>query len=177
MKKTIALVLALLLVGCSASSNLIQSTTLPTSGRVIDVVLHRSDVQFADCGTLIVMQTYDAKGDLIDSKDARGHALHCGVIVAVINAGATVGAANQIRQGIAAGADMVTNNNSNENSQSQGQGQSQAQAQGQIQESVIKVKDITGHNGGHSGGQKGGNNGKGNGGNDGSPNGKSDVGR
>lgn len=171
MKKCIALGIALLLVGCSASSNLIQSTTLPTSGRVIDVVLHRSDVKFADCGTLIVMQTYDAKGDLIDSKDARGHALHCDVTVAVISAGATVGAANQIRRGIAAGADMVTNNNSNESSQAQ------AQAQGQIQESVLKVKDITGHNGGHSGGQKGGNNGKGNGGNDGSPNGKSDEGR
>lgn len=84
----------LLLAGCSATSKNVETVTLPTSHKHIDVVQHRSDVKFADCGTLVVLQTYDASGDLIDSKEARGQALHCGVIPAIIDAGGRVGAAH-----------------------------------------------------------------------------------
>lgn len=176
MKKIIVLVLSMVLAGCAASVD-IQKISLE-SGRVYEVAKTRSGVEFADCGTQLVSYLFDEKGTLVDSKSERGHALHCDLSVAVINAGATVGAANQIRRGIAAGADSITNNNSNasENKNVNAQAQAQGQVQGQFQESTIKVKDITGNNGGHHD-HKGGNNGKGNGGGDGSPNGKSDEGR
>ena len=154
-----------ILAGCAASVDL-QKIKLE-SGRVYEVAKTRSGVEFADCGTQLVSYLFDEKGALVDSKSERGHALHCDLSVAIIDAGAAVGAANQIRRGFAAGRDSVTNSFSNSQSQGQGQGQ------GQAQQSTIKVKDIT-NNGGGSEGKGHGNNGKGNGGHDGSPNGKQD---
>lgn len=123
MKKLIWIsLIAVLVTGCSSSTVNVGSLVLPTSGRKIDVVQHRSDVKTLDCTTLTVLQTYDASGVLIDAKSAQGRALHCDAAVAVIDAGATVGAANQIRRGLAASASTISN--SNEQVQGQEQGQS-----------------------------------------------------
>ena len=162
MKKFLVLPLAVTLGGCAASVDL-QKITLD-SGRVYEVAKTRSGVEFADCGTQLVSYLFDEKGTFVDSKSERGHALHCDLSVAVIQAGATVGAANQIRRGIAAGADTINNANSQGQEQSQGQGQHQNQSQ--------KAYGGQGGQGSH-----GGNNGYGNGGNDGSPNSHSDNGR
>ena len=116
--------LLLMMAGCSAYSES-HSVVLPTSNMKIDVVLHRSDVRFLDCGTLTVIQTYNGDAKLIDSKEARGSALHCGVLEAGIQAGGMVGAAAVLRPA------RTKINNSNE--QSQGQGQAQGQLQGQKQ--------------------------------------------
>ena len=96
MKKSLWIALPLLLAGCSASSDLVGSVVLPTSNKTIDVVQHRSSVKFLDCGTLVVLQTYSAEGALIDSKEARGNALHCDAITAGIQAGGMVGALSLI---------------------------------------------------------------------------------
>src|SRR5690348_3800351 len=111
MKHTLWAALPLLLAGCSASSDLVGSVVLPTSNKTIDVVQHRSSVKFLDCSTMVVLQTYSADGALIDSKEARGSALHCDVITAGIQAGGMVGAASVLRP---AHTDI---NNSNEQSQ------------------------------------------------------------
>lgn len=167
-----AVVSLVLLAGCAASVDL-QKIKL-SSGREYEVAKTRSGVQLADCGTQLVSYLFDEKGNFVDAKSERGHALHCDLSVAIIDAGASVGAANQIRRGIAAGASSTSIANSNTNGD-QINTQTQSQGQGQYQ-GGIKVKDITGGNGGGEG--KGhGNNGKGNGGNDGSPNGKPDNNR
>ena len=100
MNKLSVLGLGCLLAGCSASSEVVKSVTLPTSNVKIDVVQHRSDVKLADCGTLVVLQTYDASGKLIDSKEARGQSLLCDSVPALIDAGARVGAARAVRPAI-----------------------------------------------------------------------------
>ena len=156
MNKALGLTIAVFMSGCAASVD-VQRISLE-SGRVYEVAKTRSGVEFADCGTQLVSYLFDEKGVLVDSKSERGRALHCDVSVAVIGAGATVGAANQIRRGITAGADVINNSNS----QTQGQGQNQQQ--GQTGEGEIQ------------GGQQG-NNGGGNGGGDGSPNGHDDSDR
>ena len=184
MKSILSAALCLvILAGCAASTELVKIKL--ESGRIYEVAKTRSGVEFADCGTQLVSYLFDEKGTFVDSKSERGHALHCDLSVAIIDAGAAVGAANQIRRGIAAGADSVTNSFSN----SQAQGQDQIQTQGQVQQSTvsslntnvntIKVKDITNNSGGSESKGKGphGNNGFGNGGNDGSPNGKNDSDR
>ena len=183
----------LVLAGCSSSAINVGSLVLPTSNKTIDVVQHRSDVKALDCTTLTVLQTYDASGVLIDAKSAQGRALHCDAAVAVIDAGAAIGAANQIRRGLAASASEINNVNAQAQGQEQGQFQSQLQGQGQSSTNVntnvnsnrnsnkntnsnsntnstkVKVPEATTNEGhGH------GNNGYGNGGHDGSPNGKPD---
>lgn len=153
------LLLSSLLTTVGCSSTLVQEqVTLKSSGRVIDLVRGRSDVAVGDCGTQLNAWLFDEKGTLIDSKSERGHAIHCDLSVAIINAGATVGAANQIRRGIqSAVGDQTTVNNSNE--QSQGQSQSQSQ----------KVKGLRWNGGSAEGEGSGhGNNGNGNGSGDGS---------
>lgn len=154
-------VVGMLLAGCSASSKNVGTVTLPTSQRAIDVVQHRSDVQFADCGTLVVLQTYNAAGQLIDSKEARGRALHCEVIDASIEAGGRVGAAAVVGRAVT----KITNSNLN----------SQSQSQGQIAQGGAGGAGGQGGQGGEGG--HGGNNGIGNGGDDGSPNGHDDSDR
>jgi hypothetical protein len=89
--------ITMLLAGCSEYTSKPTSFTLPTSNKNIDVVLHRSDVRFADCGTLTVIQTYDGTAKLIDAQGARGTALHCNVIQAGIEAGGRIGAAAVFR--------------------------------------------------------------------------------
>ena len=91
---------AMLLAGCSSYSTKPVTTVLPSSNRSIDIVLHRGDVRVMDCATLAVLQTYNSEGGLIDSKEARGTALHCTVIPALIDAGGRVGAAAMVRPAI-----------------------------------------------------------------------------
>ena len=169
---------ATLISGCAASVDL-QKITLE-SGRVYEVAKTRSGVEFADCGTQLVSYLFDERGTLVDSKSERGQALHCDLSVAIIRAGGEVGAANQIRRGIAAGADVI--NNSNSQAQGQDQGQLQGQLQGQSTTNVnvnsnSNTNKNKGGNGGHGGGHEGGNNGYGNGRGDGSPNGHDDSDR
>lgn len=109
---------AALIAGCASYTDRLNEKgtyTLPTSNTNIDVVLHRSDVRLMDCGTLTVIQTYSSVGQLIDSKEARGSALHCTVIPALIDAGSSVGSAYVGRTRMTV-------------SQAQGQAQEQGQA-------------------------------------------------
>lgn len=111
---------AALIAGCASYTDRLNEKgtyTLPTSNTNIDVVLHRSDVRLMDCGTLTVIQTYSSVGQLIDSKEARGSALHCTVIPALIDAGSSVGSAYVGRTRMSVS-----------NSQAQGQAQEQGQA-------------------------------------------------
>jgi hypothetical protein len=118
----VIVMITMLLAGCSEYTSTPTSFTLPTSNKNIDVVLHRSDVRFTDCGTLTVIQTYDGDAKLIDAQSARGVALHCNVIQAGIEAGGRIGAAAVLRP-------ALTNvNNAVNNSLSQGQTQTQSQA-------------------------------------------------
>ena len=144
---------AALLSGCAASTKSVGSVVLPTSNKTIDVVQHRSDSN--ECAVGFVLQTYNASGELIDSKSGYGNALHCQVIGAGIQAGGMIGAASMIRPS------STKINNSN----------SQAQGQSQSQQST-NTNTAQGGEGGKGG--KGGNNGFGNGGGDGSPNGHED---
>jgi hypothetical protein len=178
----IAVIISFLVGGCSAYTNQPNTVHLPTSNQDIDVVLHRSDVRFLDCATLVVIQTYNKEG-LIDSKEARGRALHCEVIQAGIEAGGRVGAGAVLRPS------RTTNNNQNSNSQAQGQGQFQGQGQTQKQTANGGQGGQGGNggqggqggqggNGGGPGGDGGhGNNGFGNGGGDGSNGGFQDGNR
>ena len=178
---------AALIAGCSAYSSKPTTTILPSSNKSIDIVLHRGDVRMMDCATLAVLQTYAATGQLIDSKEARGTALHCAVIPALIDAGGRVGAATVTRPAITkittavsnGISNAVSNTVSNTNAQAQGQGQSQAQLQGQSQGQSQGQTSSNVWQGGnvHNEGHSSGNNGYGNGGDDGSPNGHSDDGR
>ena len=174
-------VTAFALTGCVAYSE-VETVTLPLSGKKIDVARHRSDVRFADCGTLNVIQTWDADGKLVDSKEARGGALHCDLAIEALRAGGYIGGAEIIANGAARAAKAAASasntleiNNANTNnaegyySGTQTLNQSQAQT-------------LTGGAGGGSSGTGGThsghpNNGFGNGGGDGSPNGHSDNGR
>jgi len=178
------LVAGLALQGCYAYST-INEVTL-SNGMKIDVVRHRSDVRFADCGTMNVTQTW-LDGKLIDSKDARGNALHCDLTVEAFRAGGTLGGAALIANGAARAAKAAANasntleiNNANTNNaegyysgvQNLNQSQSQSMTGGVTTTTTTtntNTPPATSH--GH------GNNGFGNGGNDGSPNGKSDNGR
>ena len=181
MKLKVLVILALLSAGCAGYTAKPESFLLPTSNTAIDVVLHRSDVRFLDCGTLAVIQTFDAVGKLIDAQAARGSALHCGVLNAAIEAGGRVGAAAVVRPAITkinnAVSSAVNNAVSNTNQQGQTQGQSQGQTQGQTQgQGQSQTQSSAGGAGGQggtgiggSGGQggQGGNNGQGNGDGDG----------
>jgi hypothetical protein len=169
-------------MGCSASTSNVGSLTLPTSNRVIDVTLHRTDSH--ECAVGWVLQTWNAEGQLIDAKAGSGNALHCQLLGAAIKAGGQVGAAALIAEGVRdAGSDTINNSNSNSNSQKQGQQQRQQQQQGQGQSSTnvnvntntVATGASTGASGGHGHGH--GNNGRGNGGGDGSPNGHDDSDR
>jgi hypothetical protein len=158
-----SLLVALAVSGCSAASKNVETVVLPTSHQSIDVVQHRSDVKFADCSTLTVLQTYNGSGQLIDSKEARGSALHCVVIPALIEAGGDVGA------GYVGRAVNVLSN-----AQSQGQSQGQAQRQRSSSSSNTNTNSNTntavggaGGAGGSGGGHGHGNNGGGNGDDDG----------
>lgn len=88
---------AALLASCSEYSTKPYSFVLPSSNKNIDIVQHRSDVRFSDCGTLTVLQTYNGEGQLIDAKEARGQALHCTLLPALIDAGGRVGAGAVVR--------------------------------------------------------------------------------
>lgn len=150
--KFLGLVAVLLLAGCAEYSSKPSTFTLPTSNRSIDVVLHRSDVRFLDCGTLTVIQTYDASAKLIDAQAARGQALHCGVIQSTIEAGGRVGAAAVVRP-----ATTRVNN--------------AVSAAANASATAGASASATGGAGGEGGGGGGGNNGQGNGSEDGTNNG------
>lgn len=177
MKKSLVVVLVtvgVLLSGCAAS---VDSVDL---GNGFKRYFSRGGVEVGDCGTQLMSDLFyvrpDKKEEYVTSHSERGHALHCDLSVAIIDAGATVGAANQIRRGLSAGGSSTSISNTQGD-----QVQSQAQGQLQQQESVnsakasatTKVKQIGGGESG-GGGSKHGNNGKGNGSGDGSPNGKED---
>jgi len=169
--KLFAVLFALLIAGCSASTTNIGSLVLPTSNKSIDVVQHRSDSH--ECAVGWVLQTYDATGGLIDSKSGSGNAFHCQVFQAGIQAGGMVGAAAVLRPS------RTNVDNSNDNAATsasnsaasavakQAQGQAQSQVQGQVLNAPVTESS-------HGGKGPHGNNGYGNGGNDGSPNGHED---
>ena len=122
--RIIGLLVAMFTLGaCSAYNTEPKSIVLPSSNKSIDLVQHRSDVRLTDCGTLTVLQTFDNTGRLIDSKEARGSALHCVVIPALIEAGGDFGAGYVGRS-----VNVLSN------AQSQGQSQSQSQKQKQQQQ-------------------------------------------
>jgi len=148
-----AVALMFFVTGCAATSQNVKTVVLPTSNKSIDVVQHRSDVKFLDCGTLVVLQTYDSAGKLIDSKDAHGAALHCGALNAAIAAGGRVGAA--------AAAQAARSTTSNVLSQGQVQGQAA------VSVSEANAQGGAGGNGGAGGAGGHGNNGGGNGSGDG----------
>ena len=164
------------LAGCSSSSTIVGSLTLPTSGLTVDMVQVRTDSK--DCPVGWVLQTYDSKGQLIDSKSGGGQSLPCQLVNVSIEAGSRVGAAALIANGLRHSGDSssTTNNNSNSNSASQSQGQTQLQLQhqGQHQTQTTNYNNPSnppsegggGHNG-KGGGNNNGNNGGGNGNNDG----------
>jgi len=160
---------ALLAVGCGSYTTKPESFLLPTSNKSIDVVLHRSDVRFSDCGTLTVLQTYDADAKLIDAASARGQAFHCVIIPSMIEAGGRVGAAAVTE------AARTTIRNVNQ----QAQGQLQGQLQGQVQNQAAMGGEggaggaggVGGAGGNGGNGGAGGNGQGGNGGNGGSSNG------
>ena len=102
---------ATLISGCSAYTSKPTTTLLPSSNRSIDIVLHRSDVRVMDCSTLAIIQTYNSTGTLIDSKEARGSALHCVLLPAAIEAGGRVGAAAAVRPAITTIKNAVSNTN------------------------------------------------------------------
>lgn len=183
MRRIVILSAAALISGCAASVD-IQRIKLQ-SGREYEVAKTRSGVEFADCGTQLVSYLFDEKGALVDSKSERGQALHCDIGVALIRAGGEVGAANQIRRGLQAGADTITNVNEQAQGQLQGQGQLQSSTNVNVNQNTNRNRNrnsnnnhweggsVTNHNNnGHHG-----NNGYGNGGGDGSPNGHEDGGR
>jgi len=165
--KAIAITAMTTLLGCSSYSAKPTSTVLPTSNKTIDVVLHRGDVRLMDCATLAVLQTYAEDGKLIDSKEARGTALHCTVIPALIDAGGRVGAAAATRPAI----NTIRNTVNSAVNQSQVQGQNQTAEGGQGGSSAstststsTSIATATGGNGGAggNGGSQGGNGGNGN---------------
>ncbi len=144
------LVVTAMLGGCSAYNTKPKSILLPTSGTNIDLVQHRSDVRFSDCGTLTVLQTYDQYGKLIDSKEARGNALHCVIVPALIEAGGRVGAAAATRPAINAIRNAVSNT------------QQQTQGLQWTGGNVTNTNTATGGTGGQGGtGGNGGNGGSG----------------
>jgi hypothetical protein len=142
----------MLLAGCSEYTSKPTSFTLPTSNKNIDVVLHRSDVRFTDCGTLTVIQTYDGDAKLIDAQSGRGVALHCNVIQAGIEAGGRIGAAAVVRPA------LTKVNNAVNNSQSQGQTQTQSQTVGTTGGTLTpaSIASTGGGDGGGTGGGDGG---------------------
>jgi len=174
------IILSVLLAGCSAYTAKPTTTVLPTSNRSIDVVLHRSDVRVLDCATLAVIQTYDTTGKMIDSQQARGQALHCAVIPALIEAGGRVGAAAATRPAITTIKNAInqsqgfsaSNANANTNTNTNTTG-SYSEATGGSASSTSSAAGGAGGaggagNGGGSGGAGGqGNNGNGNGSSDG----------
>jgi len=147
------LVGGMVLSACAAKTTNVGSLVLPTSNRAIDVVQHRSDSR--GCAELVVLQTYNAMGGLIDSQAGRGQSLPCLLTEVVIESGSRVGSAAIIARGMVAAAkatkpDLTNISNTNQ------QGQVQAQGQGQT------AQGGAGGNGG-----QGGNNGQGNGDGDG----------
>jgi hypothetical protein len=170
MKRLIGLLVmigALLISSCAATVDL-QKIKLE-SGRVYEVAKTRSGVEFADCGTQLVSYLFDEKGTLLDSKSERGEALHCGIAVSLIRAGGEIGAANQIRRGIAAGADTFTNINEQAQGQFQGQAQGQTTTSTNVNVNTNKASNRTHWEGGSVKPEHGGhgNNGGGNGSGDG----------
>jgi len=164
-------VAAFALAGCAAYSE-VETVTLPLSGKKIDVARHRSDVRFADCGTLNVIQTWDADGKLVDSKEGRGGALHCDLAIEALRAGGYIGGAEIIANGAARAAKAAASasntleiNNSNTNN-----AEGYYSGQQTLNQSQTQNQALTGGAGGGSGGTGGkphGNNGKGNGNGDG----------
>jgi hypothetical protein len=153
----VIVMITMLLAGCSEYTSKPTSFTLPSSNKNIDVVLHRSDVRFTDCGTLTVIQTYDGDAKLIDAQSARGVALHCNVIEAGIEAGGRIGAAAVVRPA------LTKVNNAVNNSQSQGQTQTQSQTVGTTG-GTLTPASIASTGGGEGGGTGGGGTGGGSGG-------------
>src|SRR5919109_996160 len=154
--------------GCSEYTSKPRSFTLPTSNKNIDIVLHRSDVRFSDCGTLTVIQTYDSEAKLIDAQSGRGVALHCNVIQAGIEAGGRIGAAAVLRPAV------TKVNNAVNSSQSLGQSQTVGSTTVTSPASGGTGGGSDGTGGGSDGtgggsGYSGGNNGFGSGGSDGIP--------
>ena len=73
----VIVMITMLLAGCAEYTSTPTSFTLPTSNKNIDVVLHRSDVRFTDCGTLTVIQTYDGDAKLIDATNTASGSRPC----------------------------------------------------------------------------------------------------
>ena len=161
---------ALLISSCGATSQIIDSVVLPTSGTRIDTVQHRSST-FDGCAELVVIQTFDAFGRILDSQAGRGRTLPCTVVEVGIEAGSRVGSAAIIGNALVKAAKATqpdTTNVSAVNSASASASastvNSQQQTQGQHQKLYNKGVDGPGHN---SGGNTHGNNGGGNGDGDG----------
>ena len=147
-----------------------QKVTL-ASGRQLQLVRGRSDVAIGDCGTQLNAYLFDENEQLINAASERGHALHCDISVAVIDAGGRVGGAaiaanGAVRAARALKPDNVSVSNTNTQAQGQKQLQAQGQLQGQTTSNVWQGGNITSStDGGH------GNNGQGNGSDDGTNNG------
>ena len=144
MKKPHSLILVFMfaLSACTASTQNIGTLVLPTSNKKIDVVQHRSSTKDG-CAELVVIQTYQFDGVLLDSQSGRATALPCALIGAAIEAGAYAGSAAIIANGAAKAASKISNN-------------------------VSVTSSSSGGNSGGPSGREHGNNGYGNGGHDGS---------
>lgn len=179
--------LVFLIASCASSTSNVGTLTLPSSNKVIDVVQHRSDSH--ECSTLVVLQTFDSEGKLIDSQQGRGQAFHCGFTFSLIEGGSRVGSAALIADGMvraaratapdtitvegskaSASANPVASSSSAATSNAAAKAASSSAASAQASQNQSSMywdggKVIKGPKG---------NNGKGNGGDDGSPNGKED---
>ena len=157
-------VLALALAGCSARTKIVGTLTLPTSGKIIDTVQHRSDSY--GCAELVVLQTFDSSGQLIDSQQGRARSLPCTLVEVGIESGSRVGSAAIIARGMVGAAkatrpDNVDINNSNT--------QAQDQYSTNKNTNVWRGGNVHSGSGEGDGGEGGhGNNGNGNGNGDGS---------
>lgn len=145
MKNIFAIAMVLLMSGCGATSKNIDSLVLPTSGFKIDTVQHRSST-FDGCAELVVIQTYDAVGHILDSQAARGRTLPCTVVEVGIEAGSRVGAATIIGGAMVKAAKATQPDNINASASTSSSASAAASAptvnvnqQGQVQNQSQKV--------------------------------------
>lgn len=73
-KYFVAIVMSLFLGACEATTG-VQTVLLPTSGRSLDYVFHRTDTK--GCPEAVGRDVYDWNGSLIDAKIAVGNSIQC----------------------------------------------------------------------------------------------------
>lgn len=166
----ISLIGIMVLAGCGATTSNVGTLTLPTSGKIVDVVQHRTST-YDGCAELVVLQTYSADGTLINSEAGRGRTLGCTVVEVGIEAGSRVGSAAIIGNAMVKAAKATHPDNINVDNELKSVNTNvNKQTQSQNQHSIFTGPSNPPSEGGSNGhGDKHPNNGFGNGGGDGVP--------